>query len=97
MLALTSISFDFNTYFGIVKVSQQYFYSYLHFGDQWIFHEDFRKPSKYVTFTCTHSGLLSPTGVITALAVAVGLLAVALLFSIGVAIHRRRAHYSREV
>ncbi|XP_054455455.1 testicular acid phosphatase homolog [Anoplopoma fimbria] len=35
--------------------------------------------------------------VITALAVAVGLLAVALLFSIGVAIHRRRAHYSREV
>uniref|UniRef100_A0A3Q3LPW2 Testicular acid phosphatase homolog n=1 Tax=Mastacembelus armatus TaxID=205130 RepID=A0A3Q3LPW2_9TELE len=32
-----------------------------------------------------------------ALAVAVGLLAVALLFSIVVAIHRRRAHYSREV
>ncbi|KAG7507184.1 testicular acid phosphatase-like [Solea senegalensis] len=39
----------------------------------------------------------SGTGVLTALAVAVGLLAVALLFSIGVAIHRRRAHYSREV
>lgn len=47
--------------------------------------------------TCTETGLLSPTGVITALAVAVGLLVVALLFSIGVAIHRRRAHYSREV
>uniref|UniRef100_A0A3B4T2Y0 Testicular acid phosphatase homolog n=1 Tax=Seriola dumerili TaxID=41447 RepID=A0A3B4T2Y0_SERDU len=42
-------------------------------------------------------GLSSPTGVITALAVAVGLLAVALLLSIGVAIHRRRGHYSREV
>ncbi|XP_045925687.1 testicular acid phosphatase homolog [Micropterus dolomieu] len=39
----------------------------------------------------------SSTGVITALAVAVGLLAVALLFSIVVAIRRRRAHYSREV
>ncbi|XP_069011841.1 testicular acid phosphatase homolog isoform X2 [Embiotoca jacksoni] len=39
----------------------------------------------------------SSAGVITALAVAVGLLAVALLFSIGVAIHRRRARYSREV
>ncbi|XP_030611588.1 testicular acid phosphatase homolog [Archocentrus centrarchus] len=39
----------------------------------------------------------SSTGIITALAVAVGLLAVALLFSIGVAIHRRRGHYSREV
>ncbi|KAM9837734.1 testicular acid phosphatase homolog [Aulostomus maculatus] len=39
----------------------------------------------------------SSTGVITALAVAVGLLAVALLLSIGVSIHRRRAHYSREV
>ncbi|KAM7381761.1 hypothetical protein PAMA_012553 [Pampus argenteus] len=39
----------------------------------------------------------SSTGVTTALAVAVGVLAVALLFSIGVEIHRRRAHYSREV
>ncbi|XP_068610970.1 testicular acid phosphatase homolog [Brachionichthys hirsutus] len=39
----------------------------------------------------------SSTGVVTALAVAVGLLVVALLFSIGVAIHRKRAHYSREV
>ncbi|KAF3704494.1 Testicular acid phosphatase -like protein [Channa argus] len=39
----------------------------------------------------------SSTGVITALAVAVGLLAVALLFSIGVAIRRRRANYSRDV
>ncbi|TKS89908.1 Testicular acid phosphatase -like protein [Collichthys lucidus] len=39
----------------------------------------------------------SSTGVITTLAVAVGLLAVALLFSIGVAICRRRTHYSREV
>nr|XP_015818832.2 testicular acid phosphatase homolog [Nothobranchius furzeri]XP_054605139.1 testicular acid phosphatase homolog [Nothobranchius furzeri]XP_054605140.1 testicular acid phosphatase homolog [Nothobranchius furzeri] len=39
----------------------------------------------------------SSTGIITALAVAVGLLAVALLFSIGVAVHRRRAYYSREV
>uniref|UniRef100_A0A3Q3M0Z2 Testicular acid phosphatase homolog n=1 Tax=Mastacembelus armatus TaxID=205130 RepID=A0A3Q3M0Z2_9TELE len=37
------------------------------------------------------------SSIITALAVAVGLLAVALLFSIVVAIHRRRAHYSREV
>ncbi|KAM3859539.1 testicular acid phosphatase homolog [Diretmus argenteus] len=36
-------------------------------------------------------------GIITALAVAVGLLAVALLVSIGVAIHRRKAHYSREM
>lgn len=42
-------------------------------------------------------GSWSPTGVITALAVAVGLLAVALLFSIGVVIHRRRGRYSREV
>uniref|UniRef100_G3NZS4 acid phosphatase n=1 Tax=Gasterosteus aculeatus aculeatus TaxID=481459 RepID=G3NZS4_GASAC len=33
----------------------------------------------------------------TALAVAVGLLVVALLFSIGVTIHKRRVHYSREV
>ena len=40
---------------------------------------------------------MSPTGVVTALAVTVGLLAVALLFSIGVAVHRRRARYSREV
>ncbi|KAG7227797.1 hypothetical protein INR49_013591, partial [Caranx melampygus] len=39
----------------------------------------------------------SGTGVITALAVAVGLLAVALLFSIGLVIHRRRGRYSREV
>uniref|UniRef100_A0A8D3AV56 acid phosphatase n=1 Tax=Scophthalmus maximus TaxID=52904 RepID=A0A8D3AV56_SCOMX len=39
----------------------------------------------------------SSTGVLTALAVVVGLLAVALLFSIGVAVRRRRAHYSREV
>lgn len=39
----------------------------------------------------------SSTGVITALAVAVGVLAVALLFSIGVLMLRRRAHYSREV
>lgn len=37
------------------------------------------------------------TGVITALAVAVGVLAVALLFSTGVAIRRRRGRYSREV
>ncbi|KAM9816960.1 testicular acid phosphatase homolog [Neosynchiropus ocellatus] len=40
---------------------------------------------------------LSSTGIITALAVAVGLLAVALLFSTGVAIHRRRTNYSRGV
>ncbi|KAF1373964.1 hypothetical protein PFLUV_G00244370 [Perca fluviatilis] len=46
---------------------------------------------------CGFRTRLSSTGVITALAVAVGVLAVALLFSIGVAIHRRRAHYSREV
>ncbi|KAA8581656.1 hypothetical protein FQN60_003237 [Etheostoma spectabile] len=46
---------------------------------------------------CGFNTRLSSTGVITALAVAVGVLAVALLFSIGVAIHRRRAHYSREV
>ncbi|RVE59598.1 hypothetical protein OJAV_G00190110 [Oryzias javanicus] len=39
----------------------------------------------------------SSTGVITALAVAVGVLAVALLFSTGVAIRRRRGRYSREV
>ncbi|KAM4715115.1 testicular acid phosphatase homolog [Anableps anableps] len=39
----------------------------------------------------------SSTGVITTLAVAVGLLAVALLFSIGVAVHRRRSYYSRDV
>ncbi|XP_076743537.1 testicular acid phosphatase homolog isoform X2 [Maylandia zebra] len=39
----------------------------------------------------------SSTGTITALAVAVGLLAVALLFSIGVIILRRRGQYSREV
>ncbi|KAM3592745.1 uncharacterized protein V6R79_024268 [Siganus canaliculatus] len=39
----------------------------------------------------------SSTGVVTALAVTVGLLAVALLFSLGVAIRRKRAHYSREV
>ncbi|XP_041830317.1 testicular acid phosphatase homolog [Melanotaenia boesemani] len=39
----------------------------------------------------------SSTGIITALAVAVGLLAVALLFSIGMAIHRRRTNYSRGV
>ncbi|XP_040924421.1 testicular acid phosphatase homolog [Betta splendens] len=38
----------------------------------------------------------SSTGVITALAVAVGVLVVALLFSIGVAVHRR-TQYSREV
>ncbi|XP_053720553.1 testicular acid phosphatase homolog [Synchiropus splendidus] len=40
---------------------------------------------------------LSSAGIITALAVAVGLLAVALLFSVGVAIHRRRTNYSRGV
>ncbi|XP_047465172.1 testicular acid phosphatase homolog [Mugil cephalus] len=39
----------------------------------------------------------SSTGVVAALAVAVGVLAVALLISIGVAVHRRRPHYSREV
>jgi len=48
--------------------------------------------------THTHlNRVVSPTGVITALAVTVGLLAVALLFSILVTIKRRRAHYSREV
>lgn len=74
------------------------FYPRRRFGDQWIFSPDFWKHSKCPTFsTCTQTGLLSPAGVITALAVAVGLLAVALLFSIGVAIHRRKAHYSREV
>lgn len=46
---------------------------------------------------CVAKQLLSPTGTITALAVAVGLLAVALLFSIGVIILRRRGQYSREV
>ncbi|KAM4526815.1 testicular acid phosphatase homolog [Fundulus diaphanus] len=46
---------------------------------------------------CGFRTRLSSTGVITALAVAVGLLAVALLFSIGVAVHRRRAYYSRDV
>lgn len=46
---------------------------------------------------CIAKQLLSPTGTITALAVAVGLLAVALLFSIGVIILRRRGQYSREV
>ncbi|XP_034049379.1 testicular acid phosphatase homolog [Thalassophryne amazonica] len=39
----------------------------------------------------------SSTGVVTALAVAVGLLAVALLVNIGVVIRSRKAHYSREV
>ncbi|XP_038156888.1 testicular acid phosphatase homolog [Cyprinodon tularosa] len=39
----------------------------------------------------------SSTGIITSLAVAVGLLAVALLFTIGVAVHRRRPSYSRDV
>lgn len=39
----------------------------------------------------------TPTGVITALAVAVAVLAVALLSSIGVAVYRWRAHYSRAV
>lgn len=46
---------------------------------------------------CIAKQLLSPTGTITTLAVAVGLLAVALLFSIGVIILRRRGQYSREV
>uniref|UniRef100_A0A3Q2TYM4 Acid phosphatase 3 n=1 Tax=Fundulus heteroclitus TaxID=8078 RepID=A0A3Q2TYM4_FUNHE len=46
---------------------------------------------------CGFRTRLSSTGVITALAVAVGLLAVALLFSIVVAVHRRRASYSRDV
>lgn len=46
---------------------------------------------------CGNKTKWSSAGIITALAVTVGLLVVALLFSIGVAIHRRRAHYSREV
>uniref|UniRef100_A0A8C5EIB2 Testicular acid phosphatase homolog n=1 Tax=Gouania willdenowi TaxID=441366 RepID=A0A8C5EIB2_GOUWI len=46
---------------------------------------------------CGFRTKLSSTGVITALAVAVGLLVVALLFSIGIVIHRHRAHFSREV
>lgn len=41
--------------------------------------------------------LFALLGIITALAVAVGVLAVALLFSIGVAVQRRRARYCREV
>ncbi|XP_037547317.1 testicular acid phosphatase homolog [Nematolebias whitei] len=46
---------------------------------------------------CGFNTKWSSTGMITALAVAVGLLTAALLFSIGVAVHRRRAHYSREM
>ncbi|TNN49099.1 Lysosomal acid phosphatase [Liparis tanakae] len=46
---------------------------------------------------CGFRTRLSSTSVITALAVTVGLLGVALLFSILVNINRRRAHYSREV
>ncbi|XP_033963244.1 testicular acid phosphatase homolog [Pseudochaenichthys georgianus] len=46
---------------------------------------------------CGFRTKLSSTGVITALAVAVGLLAVALLFSIVVAVRRRRPQYSRGV
>lgn len=107
MLALTPIRFYFNTYFGIAEVSLQYVYSCIHFGDQC---GDFQhRPSdlkisrllEILQMFHIHMHLskiiVSPTGVVTALAVAVGLLAVALLFSIGVAIHRRRAHYSREV
>lgn len=46
---------------------------------------------------CGVSVRWSRTGVITALAVAVGVLTVALLFTVGVLMHRRRVHYSREV
>ncbi|KAM4624386.1 testicular acid phosphatase homolog [Polymixia lowei] len=46
---------------------------------------------------CGLTPKLSSAGIITALAVAAGLLVVALLVSIAVAIHRRRAHYSRDM
>lgn len=102
-----TICFGFNIFvvFGIVEVSLQYVSSCTRVRDQvGIFHsrlpglkyEAFWKCSKCSTFACVHAEM-SPTGVIAALAVAVGVLAVALLLTIGVAIHRRRAHYSREV
>ncbi|TNN03939.1 testicular acid phosphatase homolog [Takifugu flavidus] len=46
---------------------------------------------------CGFKAKWSSTGVIAALAVAVGVLTVALLLSIGVAVHSRSAHSSREV
>lgn len=86
------------------QVSLQHVYYYWGFflegGLVWDYSEhtaSFKHIKAFGYLPCIAKQLLSPTGTITALAVAVGLLAVALLFSIGVIILRRRGQYSREV
>lgn len=84
------------------QVSVQHVYYQIHFGGVlvWDYSEQtasFKHIKAFGYLPCVAKQLLSPTGTITALAVAVGLLAVALLFSIGVIILRRRGQYSREV